>query len=197
MPDKPRYAIALFLALLLGLGARPAAANGEGEEQARGRFSAGQAMYKFHRYLDAANEFLAGYALSHKPGFLLNVAQAYRSGGYRNAARDYYRRYLVEQPELPIYHSERREAARILGELDLEISLVGPGPAVPSREPAPQVVTHERVVTRVEVVEKPARRWPLWLGITLGVVALGAAATVTAIFLTRQTETMLPVQSLR
>ncbi len=193
----PARAIALVVALLLGLGSRPAAAEGEAEQQARGRFSAGQAMYKFHRYLDAANEFLAGYALSRKPGFLLNVAQAYRSGGYRNAARDYYRRYLVEQPELPIYRAERKEAARILGELDLEISLVGPGPVVPQSAPAPQVVTQERVVTRVEVVEKPARRWPLWLGITLGVVALGAAATVTAIFLTRSTETMLPVQSLR
>jgi hypothetical protein len=191
-------ALAVTLALLLGVGVRPARAESDPEEQAHGRFSAGQAMYKFHRYVDAANEFLAGYALSHKPGFLLNVAQAYRAGGYRAAARDYYRRYLAEQPDLKAYRAERTEAGRILHEIDLEISIAGPGPNVPPPpDLAPKVVTRERVVTRVQVVERPARRWPLWLGISLGIVAIGAAAGVTAYFLTRQTETMLPVESLR
>jgi tetratricopeptide (TPR) repeat protein len=81
---------------VLALFPRPAAAQDDKTEQARGCYERGQRLYDLGRYQDAIDEFEKGYLLSGLPAFLINIAQAYRLAGDEPRAIDYYKRFLLK-----------------------------------------------------------------------------------------------------
>jgi tetratricopeptide (TPR) repeat protein len=113
---------ALSLALFAGL-VRPSAAMAaggadatteEGEQAARRHFAQGDAAYKAGRYDEALKEFEAGYAISRRPGFLLNMAHTERKLGHLRESRSLYKKYLLVDGNSKL----RDEVHALIGELD-------------------------------------------------------------------------------
>ena len=101
------------------------------EADARVHFEAGRKLYEGRQYSGAAKEFLAGYALSPKPLFLVNVAQAYRKLGLYDKAREMCGRFLVEAP---LDDPSREYVVALVRELDSLIAqqrLAVPPPSEP------------------------------------------------------------------
>src|SRR5689334_10519236 len=92
-------------------------------QRARAHYEAGSGLYQLGRYDEAIREFSAGYALSHRPQFALNLAQCYRKLGRLEDARDMIRRFLDEAPPNA---SERGEAEKLLAETEEAIRARGP-----------------------------------------------------------------------
>jgi hypothetical protein len=63
--------------------------------RARDHYERGLQLYQADQFQEAANEFMAAYALRPKPIILFNIAQALRKAGRFSEALDYYRRFLV------------------------------------------------------------------------------------------------------
>jgi tetratricopeptide (TPR) repeat protein len=78
----------------------------------------GRQLFARGDYVGAVREFSAGYDLAPRPGFLLNIAQAYRNLNELRLARTYYERYLAATSDVP----ERTSVTAILGELDRQIA---------------------------------------------------------------------------
>jgi hypothetical protein len=113
---------ALALALFAGL-ARPSAtlaAEGsdttteDSEQAARRRFAEGDAAFKAGHYDQALKEFEAGYAVSRRPGFLLNMAHTQRKLGHLREARSLYKKYLLVDANSKL----RDEVRSVIAELD-------------------------------------------------------------------------------
>ena len=102
---RRRWALsgALALALFAGLSRPSATLAAEGsdtttednEQAARRHFAEGDAAFKAGHYDDALKEFEAGYAVSRRPGFLLNMAHTQRKLGHLREARSLYKKYLL------------------------------------------------------------------------------------------------------
>jgi tetratricopeptide (TPR) repeat protein len=98
------------------------------EARARHHFDVGQEHFQAGRYEGAIREYQSGYELSRRPGFLLNIAHAYRRMGDLTSARLYYKKFLFVDPTSP----KRSEVEATIAQLD---ELAG-GKAAPDR-PAP------------------------------------------------------------
>jgi tetratricopeptide (TPR) repeat protein len=161
------------LALLVALALVAPSARGEGgdpEERARVHFQAGEALYKLGNYKDAVREFSAGYDLSPRPEFLLDLGQAYRQLHEDRQALAMFRRFVDEAaPSDP----RRLEVALLTAELEKQLDVrpvepvAQPAPAPPS--PAP--------------VEKSHVRGGAWVVVLIGVVALVAGAVALGVAL--------------
>lgn len=68
------------------------------EAAARGYFERGVKLYQEQRYLEALAEFSAGYELSRRPLFLFNMGECARLAKQPERAKEYYERYLREEP---------------------------------------------------------------------------------------------------
>ena len=77
----------------------PAFAQPTGEDQAKKHFKLGRVFQDSGEYLRAADEYKEAYLLDHKPEMLFNIAQAYRLGGEKQLAIEYYQQYLGAQPD--------------------------------------------------------------------------------------------------
>ena len=110
-----------MLALLLVV-ARVSSAGAQSDDElrkARAHYQAGSALYDAHSYEDAVREFWAGYRLSPRPEFLLNLGQTYRKLDDLPHARAMFARFLKEaSPEA----TERPQAQKLLERIDGEIS---------------------------------------------------------------------------
>ena len=114
--------LALSLALLAGLvgpsatmaAAAADTATEDGEQAARHHFADGDAAYKAGRYAEALKEFEAGYAISRRPGFLLNMGHTERKLGHLREARALYKKYLLVDTTSKL----RDEVRSLIGELD-------------------------------------------------------------------------------
>jgi hypothetical protein len=95
-----RSGAALLLALGLVLSAGTAAAQGD-EGEGRRRWKHGQELYDQGRYLDAAHEFEAGYAVAPRPLFFLSIGHAYRKAHELAKAKAAYEKLLTLQPDFP------------------------------------------------------------------------------------------------
>src|SRR5262245_1338853 len=73
----------------------------DAKTRANAAFAAGETAYKAGQFLDAAAQFKAAYDLDPDPGYLFNIAQAYRFAGDCVSAADYYRQFLTEIPDPP------------------------------------------------------------------------------------------------
>ena len=89
MRRAARVVAALVVAVVVLAGAA-ATARGEGDRESRARahYEVGLGMYHLGNYRDAIREFSAGYELSPRPQFLINLGQAYRKLGELDKARE-------------------------------------------------------------------------------------------------------------
>lgn len=128
----------LTVALVAGL-ASPALAQGEPSEDAlidaKIHFEAGKTYYQKKKFRQAITEFEEGYTYVKKPAFLVNIAQCYRELGNQQKAREYYKRFLDEDPQTP----QREQVEAIIAELDAEIG----APAAAPTAGADMVITPE------------------------------------------------------
>lgn len=92
---------ALLAALALVLVAGTAAAQSGDEAEGRRRWKHGQELYDEGRYLDAAHEFEAGYAVAPRPLFFLSIGHAYRKAHDYAKAKAAYEKLLILQPDFP------------------------------------------------------------------------------------------------
>lgn len=102
-------------------------------DRAREYFKAAEAAKRRHEYKDAADSYLAAYALFPDPEFYFDVAEVYRLGGDEAGALTYYRKYLDLEPAGR--GSATARAAIIELRRALEAKKAG-GPAKPSDRPA-------------------------------------------------------------
>jgi len=208
-PMKKSLALSHLACLLLALhpGAGWAQSSAQPEARARQYFAEGTGYFRGGRYLDAEAAFAAGFELSHKPGFLWNMAECARLLGNRERALELYRRYVKEAPA----GAQRGEAdARIL-ELEPVADRKGDnaldrtnvewrGAAAPSasasapassssspQAPAPAILLEQKSPNANRIFEptpaeasKPVyTRWWFWTG----AAAVVAGAVVTAVVL--------------
>jgi tetratricopeptide (TPR) repeat protein len=90
------------------------------------RFEVGAGLYRIGKYEEAIREFTAGYALSSKPAFLLNIGLAYRKLNDLAHAREIYQTFLAQAPpDAP----ERPEVRRLVVEIDQALAAKQPAPA--------------------------------------------------------------------
>ena len=179
----------MLAVLVLPLGAaRRAVAAGPAAtdvERARAHFEAGSGLYQLGRYDEAIREFSAGYALSHRPQFTLNIAQCYRMLGRYQDARDMIRRFLDEAPaDAP----ERPSAVALLAETEAKLRESGtPPPAPPAEAPpaaAPPAAAAPAPVLVAKAPSPPApeqhshRAAYIALGVTGTVLVVGAAVVL-------------------
>jgi hypothetical protein len=155
----------------------PAHAQGD-DARAKQHFSAGTEHFRHGRYDQARAAFSAGYELSHKPGFLWNMAECARLSQHHDQAIALYRQYLEEAP----LGSQRAQAQERLDEL-----------SPPVAEPAAPVTSAEPVSPKRDVVPKTApavaqdsdvgdtSSRPIWVGILLG--GVGGAGITTGVIL--------------
>jgi hypothetical protein len=168
------------LVVCLMLLAAPAVAAGDDDPQARARahYEIGSGLYRLGDYSGAQREFAAGYELTHKPGFLLNLGQTYRKLHDLVSARDMYRKFL---DDAPAEDPQRAAARQVLSDIEAEIR-AQPAPA-PSSVPKPSVAP---VVTAPSPAPEPSLiaaappprhrgRALKVAGITVGIVGLGLA----------------------
>jgi len=181
----------MLAVLVLPLGAaRRAVAAGPAAtdvERARAHFEAGSGLYQLGRYDEAIREFSAGYALSHRPQFTLNIAQCYRMLGRYQDARDMIRRFLDEAPaDAP----ERPSAVALLAETEAKLRESGtPPPAASAAAPpaaAPPAAAPPAAAAPAPVLVAKAPSPPppehrshraayIALGVTGAVLVVGAA----------------------
>ncbi len=138
-----RYSWAVALAVLLAVPLLASAEDAGAEEpteealeEAKIHFKAGKLYYEKGKYRQAITSFESGYDLVKRPAFLLNIAQCQRKLGNTTKAREYYRRYLEEEPQA----GQRAAVEKIIAELDAEIAQAhgeseGAVAAVPEESP--------------------------------------------------------------
>lgn len=181
--------------------------------EAKVHFQAGKMYYDKEKYRQAITEFEEGYDLVKKPAFLVNIAQSYRKLGNNGKAREYYRRYLDEDPGSP----QRTQVEKIIGEIEAEMGQSGGGEedtaaaaaaavgvapagapssrpagapaAVPAAAPQPEEPEPVAVATEDPGVRRPPRQpkpfyAKAWFWTLMGLVVVGGAAG--AYFATRQ-----------
>jgi hypothetical protein len=148
---------ALAVAVLLVAGSAVAAPSQE--EQARDHFAAGQREYQAGHWADALHQFELGYALSPRPEFLINFAQALRKLGDYDRAIVECERYLATAPPSPMAAEAHRLLARIREERAQKVTAPPPPPppveAKPV-EPAPPPPAPVEVKPPPAVVIQPA-----------------------------------------
>ncbi|MDX2022184.1 MAG: tetratricopeptide repeat protein [Deltaproteobacteria bacterium] len=145
--------IAVALGCLLSLSSQARAADDEAE--GRRRFQHGQELFLQARYLEAAQEFEAGYAVAPRNGFLINIAHSYRRAGELAKAKKYYQKLLEVEPNTP----QRPEVEANIRSIDDALALEGlnvPKPA-PKKSPVPNPdeAFRRRVAAEAEL-DRPA-----------------------------------------
>lgn len=204
-PASAFWAVALIAAWSLVLPSVTRAQPGhraedpKAEAQAKAHAQKAVAALNAGRYDEATAEFQAGYAIVPLPAFILNMGHAQRQAGNLTRARDFYQRYLREEPASP----QRAEVEKAIAEIDAATAkTAGPpgrrpppaaAPAADSEAPRPPValprsgedtevpaalkVTREPIRKQEEAAAGPAfyREWWFW-GTTAGVIIAAAAA---------------------
>ncbi len=163
-------------------------------EAAREHHRAAEAAFKAGRYDDAYREWEAGYRLSNRPLFLLNMAHADRKRGDLRSARALYKRYLVMEPQTKLRAEVEEVLAQIEGALAAEEAAhaaapeQAPAAAPPALAPtdpaaaaaalASQTAPAPNLLAETSAPERPPfyKKWWFWTGAGAAVV-LGAVTT--------------------
>lgn len=172
----------LLLVTLLSFPSRAPAEATDAEERSRLHYEIASGFYNLGNYTEAAREFAAGYQLTKKPEFLIDLGQCYRKLNDRARAAEMFKKYLAEAP--PSELERRRAAEQVLGEIERELAAPGPvaappAPVLTAPAPAPRAV--DRGATPPPRKSGFRRLW--WILPVVAVVVAGAA--LTAYFLTR------------
>jgi tetratricopeptide (TPR) repeat protein len=115
----------------------------DGTLESRRQFMIGERLFRSGRYREAARAYQRGYRLSHRPGFLINIAHCQVRLGRLDLAREQYRRFLTEAPEAP--HAAR--VARALADIEAQLA---PPPAATPASPEPTESPEVAAVGRAE-----------------------------------------------
>jgi hypothetical protein len=170
---RGRTAWLVALVLLVGpLGGGVARADrGDAVARAKQHFEAGRAYYQAGKYRLAIREFEAGYAISPRPPFLLNLGQAHRQLFELGAARARYAAFLeqaaLDDPQRPQVEELVREIDRALAEQDRRAV------ATPPEAPTPPVVAAPAAVAVAPAVSR-ARRLAAPIAVGAATLVLGA-----------------------
>jgi hypothetical protein len=144
-------AVAVCAVLAVLAGAETARAD---EAEGRRHWKLGQELYAQKRFMEAAHEFEAGYAVAPRPLFLLNIGHAYRRANELTKAKSAYEALLRLQPDLP----QRAEVEGYIKSIDdvlqardvvPPLETQRPPPLAPAPAPPPPIV-------RPSVVRPPA-----------------------------------------
>lgn len=177
-----RVRIALLVCLALGapnVRAQPVDATRADATQlqrARSHFEAARALYSLGNYETALQEFVAGYQLAPRPGFLANIGHCHRRLGHLTQAKEAYREFLHQMPsDAPEVPSVRSALA--------ELDALPVVPPVGTTQPiTPAAVVAETAVASPSVVvpasaPRPRSFWRkhFWI-VPMGAVVLTGGA---------------------
>jgi hypothetical protein len=95
--NRRAWAACVVVGALLTVTAGARADEAEGKRH----WKLGQELYAQKRFLEAAHEFEAGYAMAPRPLFLMNIGHAYRRANELSRAKTAYETLLRLQPDLP------------------------------------------------------------------------------------------------
>jgi tetratricopeptide (TPR) repeat protein len=141
-------AVAVLGAVLAGAGAAHA-----DEAEGKRHWKAGQDLYQQKRFLEAAREFEAGYAVAPRPLFLMNIGHAYRRANELAKAKSAYEALLRLQPDLP----QRKEVEQYIKTIDDALQANETTLPEPAPRPAPAPVPERTVeVSPVRSLPPPA-----------------------------------------
>jgi hypothetical protein len=141
---------AFFVALMLAAVATtvvvaPRSALADDAQQARELFTQGNTFFDLGQFDKAIDAWQKGYQLKNDPGFLYNIAQAYRVMEDTQKAIFFYKRYLSNSPKA----HNRAEVEQKIDALQKQLSAqdqakqtpppgpIGPGNPLPSSGPPP------------------------------------------------------------
>ncbi|MBI4511205.1 MAG: hypothetical protein HY698_16350 [Deltaproteobacteria bacterium] len=160
-----RRTTSLILGVLLLLA--PLAAHGqpteEDEKEARVLYEKGVRHFHLAEYDEAIAAYKEGYRLVEAPGFLFNIALAYRMKGDCGQAVHFYESYLRLEPEAP----NRKEVELRIAELQSCERERAPGHA----SSASRSVPNASPVT--QSARPPSPKGPSWIETPRGKQALG------------------------
>jgi hypothetical protein len=112
--------------VLVALGASPARADDA--QKARELFTQGNTYFDLGQFDKAIEAWQGGYQLKNDPGFLYNIAQAYRTTGDAQKAIFFYKRYLSNSPKA---HNRAEVEQKIEALQEQSKNLPPPGPFGP------------------------------------------------------------------
>jgi tetratricopeptide (TPR) repeat protein len=168
-----------FAAMLLVMLLRPAWAQpADTKAQAVAAASEGATRFQDYDYVGAVERFKAAYELDPDPGYLFNIAQAYRLSGDCANAADYYGHFLEKVPDPPNaervkrWSAEQRACANARTQ-HAETKVVEP--------PHPDVVIKPPAAVPVPEVDHPGRNQR---GVAITLAGVGAVAFGVAGFFT-------------
>jgi tetratricopeptide (TPR) repeat protein len=131
-------------ALLAATAALARADGNDVEGRARSHFEIARGLYNLGNYSEAVKEFAAGYDLSKKPEFLVDLAQCYRKLGELAKAREVFEQYLNSVPATAPDHRAVedvvREIDRRLADRPDGATPNGGAPAPATQRPSPPAV---------------------------------------------------------
>jgi hypothetical protein len=175
--------LALALVLLVVSGPTVGAQSQPALERARAHFEAGRALYSLGDFEAALREFVAGYQLTPRRMFLVNIGQAYRKLNNTAKAREMYERYLAEaDPGDPL----RDEVVRLLAALGPASQGHAPdhGAAQASSDAAPPPTATDpapatgKVLVPVTQPPRSSRRRLWWIAPAGALVLAGVAVGI-------------------
>lgn len=135
LAQRSHLVVSLLMAAAVLLAPQQQARAADDEAEGRRRFQHGQELFLQARYLEAAQEFEAGYAVAPRNGFLINIAHSYRRAGELAKAKRYYEKLLEVEPNTP----QRPEVEGHIRSIDDALALSGlevPKPP-PKKSPVP------------------------------------------------------------
>ena len=166
------FRIIVVWTALLGV----ARADDDNQTRARAHFEIGNGMYRLGDYPGALREFAAGYELTKKPGFLINLGHTYRKLHDLARAKEMYQRYLaVTPPDDPA----RAQLQQVLSDIETELRSQPPHAPEPIPSPAPALIPTTPTLSASATAPTPPRRRNRAMivsGAVLGVLGVGLVA---------------------
>jgi hypothetical protein len=153
------FLVALMVAIVF-VAAGATIARADDAQKARELFTQGNTYFDLGQFDKAIDAWQNGYQLKNDPGFLYNIAQAYRTMGEAQKAVFFYKRYLSNSPKAHNRSEVEQKIEALQKQLSVQEQAKGlppPGPfgpdnpgatgAPPATEPPPAAVGPEVVVT--------------------------------------------------
>ena len=145
-------------------------ARADDAQKARELFTQGNTYFDLGQFDKAIDAWQNGYQLKNDPGFLYNIAQAYRTMGDAQKAIFFYKRYLSNSPKARNRSEVEQKIEALQKQLSVQEQAKGlppPGPfgpdnpgvngATPTTEPPPAAANPEVVVPAGTAAGAPAQ----------------------------------------
>lgn len=197
--------IRLVLLLVAPLAvARPAFAD---KEKAKELFKQGNAAYKLDHFDEAITAFEAAYREEPSAVFLFNIAQSHRLAKRPRQAAEFYKKYLKDAPEA----KNRAQVEEQIAGCEADAKRLDEEEA--ARKAAEQAARErelrelkEREQLRIQQMvtqppppppAEPKKKWPLWVGVSVGAAAVVAGAVTAGVLLGQPGEPSLGLENAR